>query len=144
MQRLRRDLPGRTMNRVERARARREKEWCYGAKQAAKGLSKHQRMLRSHRIQRATRQCQKCKREIPLRVWLTNVDGTDNGLELLFDGGYAEFIDAYDGPERAWLCHECAHDLADWLGMDVRRWHTHSLRSGQHPDHHPDLPSEES
>ena len=125
------------MNRIERTRARREKGWCYGAKQAAKGLNAHERMLRHHRIQRATRPCQRCKRNVPLKVWRKEVWGTENGLELTFDGGYGEFIDAWEGPEKVWLCHECAHDLADWLGLDVRRWHTHSLHSGQHADHHP-------
>lgn len=62
---------------------------------------------------------------------------TDNGLFLFFSGGYGEFHDdLVDGPHEVVLCHECGHDLADFLGLDVAGWHTHRPESGQHPDHH--------
>jgi len=63
---------------------------------------------------------------------------TDNGLEVHFVGSYGEFIDTAfeDGSYRVSLCHDCSHDLADWLGIDVHNWHTHKPGSGMHPDHH--------
>lgn len=84
--------------------------------------------------------CKKCGKEIPKQphapgpYWYT-----DNGLHLTFDGGYGEFIDAPFADDREAkyiLCHECAHDLCDWLGVDPRNWHTHAAGSGQHADHH--------
>ncbi len=72
--------------------------------------------------------CKKCNQPIPISqhgktqpgIW-----GTENGLHMFLDGGYGEFMDAWDGQVRVDLCHECAHDLADWLGLDVHNWHTH-------------------
>jgi hypothetical protein len=66
---------------------------------------------------------------------------TDNGLVLLFSGSYGEFHDDLgSGPHSVDLCHECGHDLADWLGIDVGNWHTHKYGGGrpglQHADHH--------
>ena len=86
--------------------------------------------------------CKKCGKEIPLQHQYLPPDAepsTDNGLLLIFDGGYGEFIDAPFVPKAEWqvqLCHECAHDLCDWLGVDPRNWHTHAAGSGQHADHH--------
>lgn len=84
--------------------------------------------------------CKKCGKEIP---WQPPHAGryrnTDNGLHLTFDGGYGEFIDApfvNDQEVKYILCHECAHDLCDWLGVDAHNWHTHGIYSGQHDDHH--------
>lgn len=60
-----------------------------------------------------------------------------NECTLIFDGGYGSFIDVCGGsPNPAvTICHECAHELAEWLGVDVRKWHTH-VPGYQHPDHH--------
>lgn len=91
--------------------------------------------------------CLRCKKPIPLSAAGHHAEqhgtdtkwGTENGLHLTLDGGYAEFIDAYDGPVVAVLCHECAHGLADYLNLDVHNWHTHvHPKNGgfQHPDHH--------
>lgn len=76
--------------------------------------------------------CQRCSKDMP-----TEYGNTDNGLELVFTGGYGEFHDdgGY-GPHTLWLCHECGHALADWLGLDVHNWHTHRIHGNQHPDHH--------
>ena len=79
--------------------------------------------------------CAKCRKAIPRHP----SGNTDNGLHLTFDGGYGEFIDSWnpdDTDHYLSLCHECGHELADWLGIDVRNWHTHGLHSGQHADHH--------
>ena len=78
--------------------------------------------------------CHKCGVLVP--VAYPGVPNTDNGLEVYFSGGYGEFYDAWDGDPMLWLCHECGHDLAAWLGIDVHNWHTHRTDSGQHPDHH--------
>lgn len=85
--------------------------------------------------------CFRCKKTIPLQwEWEVNSDRyqTDNDVTLEFHGGYGQFTDCLDDcpAESIRLCHECAHDLCDWLGADPRRWHTHSEASGQHSDHH--------
>lgn len=85
--------------------------------------------------------CNRCQKIIPLQ-WDSakdeHPDQTDNDLSLEFHGGYGQFTDCiYDCPaDTIRLCHECAHDLCDWLGLDPSTWHTHSAESGQHPDHH--------
>jgi len=33
------------------------------------------------------------------------------------------------------LCHECAHKIMEYIGVDVHNWHTHQIDGGQHPDH---------
>lgn len=63
-------------------------------------------------------------------------DETDNECTLMFNGGYGSFIDAMGEMPTLTICHECGHELCDWLGVDPRNWHTHSTTSGQHPDHH--------
>lgn len=77
--------------------------------------------------------CQKCFKQVPQdEYW-----NTDNGLEVSFSGGYGEFHDdLFYGPYEFGLCHECAHELAEWLGLDVHNWHTHRIGGDQHPDHH--------
>lgn len=91
--------------------------------------------------------CYRCKKIIP-RQWpqwqyeeLGLTDGTDqldNNLSLEFHGGYGMFTDCiYNCPaDKIILCHECAHDLCEFLGIDPSNWHTHRPESGQHPDHH--------
>lgn len=60
-----------------------------------------------------------------------------NECTILFAGGYGSFIDCIDSKfPTLTICHECGHELADWLGLDPRNWHTHSIYGGQHPDHH--------
>ncbi len=91
--------------------------------------------------------CQRCKQPVPISR--TGEDSlvaypdtkwvTENGLHVSFDGGYAEFIDAWNGAIEIVLCHECGHALADFLGLDVHNWHTHvppELGGTQHADHH--------
>lgn len=70
----------------------------------------------------------------------------DNVLLLEIHGGYGMFTDpmnyprnGYDPESTILLCHECAHELADWLGLDVHNWHTHvpaEFGGTQHTDHH--------
>ena len=79
--------------------------------------------------------CDRCNKTIP-KPW-NDSPNLDNGLLVSLSGGYGEFIDsAFTGSYDVVLCHECAHDLADFLGIDVHNWHAHSPDSGQHPDHH--------
>lgn len=66
-----------------------------------------------------------------------------NELTMLFVGGYGSFIDtAFDGCPTLTICHECAHELCEFLRIDPHNWHTHSQvvpaesHPGQHPDHH--------
>lgn len=69
-------------------------------------------------------------------------DETDNECTMMFNGGYGSFIDAMGELPTVTICHECGHELCDWLGIDPRLWHTHSGWApnadfpGQHPDHH--------
>lgn len=63
-------------------------------------------------------------------------DETSNECNLMFVGGYGSFIDSMGEIPTVTICHECAHLLCDWLGVDPRNWHTHSVYGGQHPDHH--------
>jgi hypothetical protein len=86
-------------------------------------------------LERPDLTCQKCNKPIPYdEHW-----NTDNGLTLYFSGGYGEFHDDLGNkgqPQSTDLCHECGHDLAEWLGLDVRGWHTHRHGGTQHADHH--------
>lgn len=89
--------------------------------------------------------CQKCGSELPEQRSIP-ADGSlqyANNLVVVFEGGYGMFCDPMEragdpaDPEfTKVLCHECAHALADWLGIDVSNWHTHDPQSGQHPNHH--------
>lgn len=83
--------------------------------------------------------CFKCKQPVPHQFPEENHVAyalNDNGLTLSFDGGYGEFIDHIGTQATMVLCHECAHALADFLGLDVRNWHSHRDDSGQHADHY--------
>lgn len=89
--------------------------------------------------------CDKCGKE-PLRHHGINPASSmqyDNVLLLELHGGYGMFIDPMNypreghDPSTTWiLCHECAHALAEWLGVDVHNWHTHVPGGPQHADHH--------
>ena len=83
--------------------------------------------------------CNRCSKTIPLQSDnCENPYQTDNELLLEFHGGYGSFTDCLDNcpAESMRLCHECAHDLCDFLGIDASNWHTHNPELGQHPDHH--------
>lgn len=89
--------------------------------------------------------CARCERVLPLQTGFTAAEAAkyqqfDNNAEvkISFSGGYGQFIDSYDGPVdfSLNLCHECGHELAEFLDIDVSYWHTHNPASGQHPDHH--------
>lgn len=89
--------------------------------------------------------CTRCRKVLPVPDGFTIVDAIkfnqfDNNAEIKisFSGGYGQFIDSYDGPIdfSLNLCHECGHELAEFLDIDVSYWHTHNPASGQHPDHH--------
>jgi len=69
-------------------------------------------------------------------------DELQNECTILFEGGYGSFIDCafldngQEGLPTITICHECGHEFAEWLGIDVSDWHTHSYYGGQHEDHH--------
>lgn len=63
-------------------------------------------------------------------------DELDNECTITFSGGYGSFIDSFDKWPTLTICHECGHQLAEWLGVDCRNYHTHSIHGGQHADHH--------
>lgn len=63
-------------------------------------------------------------------------DEPQNEATILFRGGYGSFIDDLGDVPSVRLCHECGHELCDWIGIDPRHWHTHSVYGGQHEDHH--------
>jgi hypothetical protein len=49
-------------------------------------------------------------------------------LEVNLDGGYMMFVDNIymDDSLNMMLCHKCAHEFVDWLGIPaktVTRWH---------------------
>ena len=52
-------------------------------------------------------------------------------LELSLDGGYMMFIDniysiGADNPFNFMLCHKCAHEFVEWLGIPkktITNWH---------------------
>lgn len=90
----------------------------------------------------STIQCDRCKKIIP-RQWIAQseidakeIDASlqlDNNLVLELFGGYGMFIDPFPrGSINLCICHECAHELFDFLGLDASFWHSH--RQGQ--DHH--------
>lgn len=87
----------------------------------------------------STLSCGRCHKLLPLQ-WpeLENPYQTDNELVIEFHGGYGSFTDCLDDcpADSMRLCHECAHDLCDFLDIDPSYWHTHRPDSGQHPDHH--------
>jgi len=105
--------------------------------------------------------CEKCAKVLPEQEGFTNEHNLqyDNALILELHGGYGMFIDPVglesDGddvypPDAGFnpattviLCHECAHDLSLWLGLNPKNWHTHSVNSGQHPNHHDEAVAEQ-
>jgi hypothetical protein len=93
--------------------------------------------------------CHRCSKDMRARAvhpsrtdWPTNVGAFDTAEELqneatlIFTGGYGSFIDAIDSMPSVRLCHECAHEVCEFIGIDPRLWHTHSVYGGQHADHH--------
>lgn len=93
--------------------------------------------------------CHRCSKDMRARAvhpsrtdWPTRPGKFDpaeelqNEATLIFTGGYGSFIDAFDSMPSLLLCHECAHELCEWIGIDPRNWHTHSIYGGQHNDHH--------
>jgi len=93
--------------------------------------------------------CDRCKKRLPEQPFIQQSGSFqyDNALVVRFEGAYGMFVDdLYRNDELdhrnlhsdydSLLCHECAHELAIFLGKDPRRWHTHRPDSGMHPDHH--------
>jgi len=94
-------------------------------------------------------ECDRCGKRPPIQKGCTSPDWLqyDNVLLLRLEGGYGMFIDPagsdiqrtkriYDARYDKILCHECAHEFAEWIGWDVHNQHTHAPESGQHADHH--------
>lgn len=82
--------------------------------------------------------CFKCKKEPPKQFESEYDFQRDNLLEVSFTGAYGMFVDPLFSYYLLHLCHECGHDLCDWLGIDPSNWHTHRPDTGQHADHHHD------
>ncbi len=93
--------------------------------------------------------CSRCHKDLPEQTGV-QVPGSiqyDNALIVRLEGGYGMFVDDLFRNEmldsrglHPWfdslLCHECGHDLAVFLGIDPKTWHTHRPDSGMHNDHH--------
>ena len=71
----------------------------------------------------------------------------DNALIVRLEGSYGMFVDDLFRDDEldyrnlhprydSLLCHECAHELAKFLGKDANNWHTHNPDSGMHADHY--------
>lgn len=93
--------------------------------------------------------CDRCDAR-PDPIFDAGADGSlqyDNLLVLRFTGGYGMFCDPdasltprpeapLDPELTTVLCHDCGHDLADWLGINVAGWHTHRPDSDRLDEHH--------
>ena len=93
-----------------------------------------------------------CNKPLPQQsISFPNSLQYDNNLVLDVRGGYGMFTDPmgnvpgvddgrpFDPEQTLLLCHECAHEFAAWMGIDVSGWHTHvpaDLGGTQHADHH--------
>jgi hypothetical protein len=75
--------------------------------------------------------CAKCKVAL---VYLLEApaQNLDNVLDVVLTGSYGEFhddlgfmVEPWDqsGHLRLHLCHDCGHELCDWLELDVDGWH---------------------
>lgn len=93
--------------------------------------------------------CHRCGKDMraqavhPDHKWSTSDHDTfdpsqelQNECNLIFVGGYGSFTDDLGEMATLTICHECGHELCDWIGVDPRNWHTHSMLGGQHEDHH--------
>lgn len=64
--------------------------------------------------------------------------GPAHALVVRFDGGHGMFCDP-GLDEQEWtlvLCHGCAHELADFIGLNPSDWHEHFGRSAWGSDQH--------
>ena len=77
----------------------------------------------------------------------------DNAVVVSLNGGYAMFVDnfAFDTGEyirenglnsetERLLCHDCAHKLCEFLGINPSTWHTHRPDLNE-PDHYEQIPT---
>lgn len=65
--------------------------------------------------------------------------GPKHALVVRFDGGYGMFCDPDPFAEEDWavvLCHDCGHQLTDFLGMNADEWHQHRGQRAWNSDHH--------
>lgn len=76
--------------------------------------------------------CDRCA--LPLEQVELAEEGTlqcDNALIVRLSGGYGMFCDPLkvsDDFDPEWdkiFCHECAHEVCDFLGIDASSWHSH-------------------
>ena len=75
----------------------------------------------------AINHCTRCKMRMP-ESWGHEDSAKENGIfqstdghnaEVLLTGGYAEFVDTMFEPKQvAKLCHQCGHELLEWLNYD--------------------------
>lgn len=80
--------------------------------------------------------CSRCDSPLPE----PEEDGLGNAfaLAVTLDGGYTMFCDPeVEDEERHYLlCHDCGHELCDFLGVDPRDWHQHRTGRAWESDHH--------
>jgi len=72
--------------------------------------------------------CFRCDQVIPFDFPdFESIDNLENELVVELHGGYGSFTDCiYECPAfKATLCHQCAHYLCEFLGIDAKDWHTH-------------------
>jgi hypothetical protein len=77
--------------------------------------------------------CRGCAKRLEPEMRMDTEYQFDTALWVEFDGGYGMFIDPLeDGPIRAVICHECAHELCEkipWVDALLNPQRSHSHRS---------------
>lgn len=82
--------------------------------------------------------CSRCDSALPEPV--EDGLGSEFALLVVLDGGYTMFCDPDVAEEdrRYVLCHDCGHELCDFLGVDARDWHHHQTLRAWESNHHAD------
>lgn len=81
--------------------------------------------------------CSRCDNPLPEPV--EDGPGPRFALVVRLDGGYGMFCDPGFEDSDDWarvLCHDCAHELCEFLGLDPRSWHAHVGERAWDVDHH--------
>lgn len=80
--------------------------------------------------------CARCDSPLPETVGDL---GPKFALILRLDGGFGMFCDPDPFEEADWvvlLCHDCGHELTDFLGLNPNGWHVHRGQRAWDSDHH--------
>lgn len=96
--------------------------------------------MSGNQIDSTFEKCYRCKEFIP--QWHDDLPPyqRENMLEVSFTGGYGMFVDPLFCYYLVHLCHDCAHALCDWLGVDAQNFHMHlvdGVQEEKHERHHP-------